>query len=31
VRTGQLLSGPMADAVPIYEVRIEEDTVYVKV
>jgi nitrite reductase/ring-hydroxylating ferredoxin subunit len=30
VRTGQLLSGPVADDVPIYEVRIEEDTVYVK-
>jgi len=30
VRTGQLLSGPLADDVPIYEVRIEEDTVYVK-
>src|SRR6266478_464941 len=30
VRTGQLLSGPLADDVPIYEVRIAEDTVYVK-
>ena len=30
VRTGQLLSGPLADDVPVYEVRIEEDTVYVK-
>src|SRR5207248_4356859 len=26
VRTGQLLSGPLADDVPVYEVRIEEDT-----
>ena len=31
VRTGQLLSGPMADDVPIYEVRIDEDTVSVQV
>jgi nitrite reductase/ring-hydroxylating ferredoxin subunit len=30
VRTGQLLSGPLADDVPVYEVHIEEDTVYVK-
>ena len=30
VRTGQLLSGPLAEDVPVYEVRIEEDTVYVK-
>ena len=30
VRTGQLLSGPLADDVPVYEIRIEEDTVYVK-
>ena len=30
VRTGQLLSGPLADDVPVYEVRIDEDTVYVK-
>ena len=30
VRTGILLSGPMAANVPIYEVRVEDDTVYVK-
>jgi nitrite reductase/ring-hydroxylating ferredoxin subunit len=30
VRTGRLLSGPVAVDVPIYEVRIEGDTVYVR-
>jgi nitrite reductase/ring-hydroxylating ferredoxin subunit len=30
VRTGKLLSGPTAADVPTYEVRIEDDTVYVK-
>jgi 3-phenylpropionate/trans-cinnamate dioxygenase ferredoxin subunit len=30
VRTGQLVSGPLADDVSVYEVRLEEDTVYVK-
>jgi 3-phenylpropionate/trans-cinnamate dioxygenase ferredoxin subunit len=30
VRTGRLLSGPVAVDVPIYEVRIEGGTVYVK-
>ena len=30
VRTGQLLSGPLAEDVAVYEVRIDEDTVYVK-
>ena len=30
VRTGALLSGPMAADVPTYEVRVEDDTVYVK-
>lgn len=30
VRTGQLLSGPLAEDVPVYEVQIEGDTVYVK-
>jgi nitrite reductase/ring-hydroxylating ferredoxin subunit len=30
VRTGHLLAGPVGVDVPIYEVRIEEDTVYVK-
>jgi hypothetical protein len=27
---GQLLSGPLADDVPVYEIRIGEDTVEVK-
>jgi nitrite reductase/ring-hydroxylating ferredoxin subunit len=30
VRTGALLSGPVAVDVPVYEVRVEGDTVYVK-
>jgi nitrite reductase/ring-hydroxylating ferredoxin subunit len=30
VRTGLLLSGPVATDVPIYEVRVEGETVYVK-
>ena len=30
VRTGKLLSGPVSGDVPTYEVRVEEDTVYVK-
>jgi nitrite reductase/ring-hydroxylating ferredoxin subunit len=30
VRTGKLLSGPAAADVPVYEVRVEADTVYVK-
>jgi nitrite reductase/ring-hydroxylating ferredoxin subunit len=30
VRTGKLLSGPVAEDVPTYEVRVEGDTVYVK-
>jgi nitrite reductase/ring-hydroxylating ferredoxin subunit len=30
VRTGVLLSGPVAEAVPCYEVRVEGDIVYVK-
>jgi nitrite reductase/ring-hydroxylating ferredoxin subunit len=30
VRTGELVSGPVSTPVPIYEVRIEGDTVYVK-
>jgi 3-phenylpropionate/trans-cinnamate dioxygenase ferredoxin subunit len=30
VCTGRLLNGPLADDIPVYEVRIEEDTVYVK-
>ena len=30
VRTGTLLSGPVAADIPTYQVRIHEDTVYVK-
>ena len=30
VRTGELVNGPVSNAVPIYEVRVEEETVYVK-
>lgn len=30
VRTGELVNGPVSTAVPIYEVRVERDTVYVK-
>lgn len=30
VRTGALVNGPVSTAVPIYEVRIEGDTVYIK-
>lgn len=30
VRTGKLLSGPVAADVPTYEVRVEGDTVYVR-
>jgi 3-phenylpropionate/trans-cinnamate dioxygenase ferredoxin subunit len=30
VRTGALVNGPVSTAVPIYEVRIEGDTVFVK-
>jgi nitrite reductase/ring-hydroxylating ferredoxin subunit len=30
VRSGRLLSGPVADDVPIREVRVDEDVVYVK-
>jgi nitrite reductase/ring-hydroxylating ferredoxin subunit len=30
VRTGKLLSGPAAADVPAYQVRVEDDTVYVK-
>jgi nitrite reductase/ring-hydroxylating ferredoxin subunit len=30
VRTGKLLSGPAAADVPIYQVRVEGDTVYLK-
>ena len=30
VRTGKLLSGPVAENVPIYAVEVKDDTVYVK-
>jgi 3-phenylpropionate/trans-cinnamate dioxygenase ferredoxin subunit len=30
VRTGALLSGPVAEDIPCYEVRVDGDTVYVK-
>jgi nitrite reductase/ring-hydroxylating ferredoxin subunit len=30
VRTGELVNGPVSAAVPTYEVRVGEDTVYVK-
>ena len=30
VRTGKLLSGPVADDVPTYSVQVKDDTVYVK-
>ena len=30
VRTGQLVNGPVSTSVPVYEVRVEGDTVYIK-
>jgi nitrite reductase/ring-hydroxylating ferredoxin subunit len=30
VRTGELVNGPVSTAVPIYQVRVEGDTVYIK-
>jgi len=30
VRTGELVNGPVSTAIPTYEVRVKEDTVYVK-
>jgi nitrite reductase/ring-hydroxylating ferredoxin subunit len=30
VRTGELVNGPVSTPVPVYEVRVEGDTVYVK-
>ena len=30
VRTGELVNGPVSTAVPIYQVRIEGDTIFVK-
>ena len=30
VRTGKLIDGPVSADIPVYEVRVEDDTVYVK-
>ena len=30
VRTGELVSGPVSTAVPVYEVRVDGETVYIK-
>jgi nitrite reductase/ring-hydroxylating ferredoxin subunit len=30
VRTGQLINGPVSTAVPVYEVRVDGETVYIK-
>jgi nitrite reductase/ring-hydroxylating ferredoxin subunit len=30
VRTGELVDGPVSNAVPVYQVRVEGDTLYVK-
>jgi nitrite reductase/ring-hydroxylating ferredoxin subunit len=30
LRTGELVSGPVSTAVPVYEVRVENETVYIK-
>jgi nitrite reductase/ring-hydroxylating ferredoxin subunit len=30
IRTGELISGPVSMAVPVYEVRVEDGTVYIK-
>lgn len=30
LRTGELVNGPVSTPVPIYEVRVEEDIVYIK-
>jgi nitrite reductase/ring-hydroxylating ferredoxin subunit len=30
IRTGELISGPVSMAVPVYEVRVENGTVYIK-
>jgi nitrite reductase/ring-hydroxylating ferredoxin subunit len=30
VRTGELVNGPVSTRVAIYQVRVEDDTVYVK-
>jgi len=30
VRTGQLVNGPVSTAIPVYEVRVDGETVYIK-
>ena len=30
IRTGELVSGPVSMAVPVYEVRVEDETVYIR-
>jgi nitrite reductase/ring-hydroxylating ferredoxin subunit len=30
VRTGELVNGPVSTAIPVYQVRVEGDTVYIK-
>jgi nitrite reductase/ring-hydroxylating ferredoxin subunit len=30
IRTGELISGPVSMVVPVYEVRVEDGTVYIK-
>ena len=30
LRTGELVNGPVSTAVPVYEVRVEGDTIYIK-
>jgi nitrite reductase/ring-hydroxylating ferredoxin subunit len=30
VRTGELVNGPVSTSVPVYDVRVDSDTVYVK-
>jgi nitrite reductase/ring-hydroxylating ferredoxin subunit len=30
MRTGKLVDGPISGDIPVYEVRVEGDTVYVK-
>jgi len=31
VRTGELVNGPVSTAVPVYQVRVDDDTVYIKI
>lgn len=30
IRTGELINGPLSEDVPVYDVRVEGDTIYVK-